>query len=147
MSDALAEFASLAADVLVRLATPHDQDSDVDSALASLEQHVGSLRGEQRSAAQALTRALARRRAGTPDHGVAQPDEALRALRLACWWASLEESRANSINIGRYLECAASAVDKLPATAREVKALLRLVAAAVDLAVHVVSKKGVHRAA
>lgn len=129
MSDALHEFAGLAANALRDIT---DQDATVhaaDEALAALEQHVGSLPREYRSAGKLVARCLWQVGSREQRRIECATEEALTWLICACRWSAMGPTYANGMHVGENLERAAAVIDAMHYELRDLKALLRAVVA------------------
>jgi hypothetical protein len=125
MSEAIHDFARLAANALSDITDPAALVNAADDALASLEQQCGSLRGPHRYAADAVANALYRLHSKQPRNPACDIENVVRWLDRACWWGALTPSFENGICVGQNLEHANVVIDGMASGLGALKELLR----------------------
>lgn len=142
MTDAIADFATLAAHALHDIAT-----GTLVDALAAVEHQLGALRREQRHAGQAVARALHRLASGQPmAHGGVEG--VVYACRCAVWWSLQSPTRQTMLEVGRCLERGAVVVDLMRADeCVHLRGLLRAVLSEVQRAVVAADREAVRHVA
>jgi len=132
MTDALHEFAHLAALALRDITDPDATVHAADEALASLEQHVTALGREYRPAARLVSRALYQLHSGVARNPECLTEEALGWLQCAARWPHMDPGLRGSWNAAKCTERASHVADQLGGNHRELRELTRAVIAAVE---------------
>lgn len=132
MSDALHEYAHLAALALRDICDPDATLHAADEALAALEQHVNALPREHRQAGKLVALWLGAMHANSKLSAASSTEQALGWLRGALRWARGGWSAGNLVCCGKDIERASGVVDHMPCEQRDLKQLLRCVIDAVE---------------
>lgn len=127
MSDALHEFADLAATALADITDPSALQSAADEALASLEQHVNALPSTHRNQGKLIARVLWQLHSGQPRAAECATEEVLNWLRKAMLLAHDGMSASGLLYCGKDIERASAILDWMPSEHRPLAELLRCV--------------------
>lgn len=133
MTDALHEFAHLAALALRDITDPDATVHAADEALAALEHHVTALGRESRYAGKLVARCAYKLHC----RDYSEPCAALVTLTSLCTvmrWAHMSAAAASLMKAGENLAMARANVDGMPRDQHELRRLLLAVANAVELA-------------
>lgn len=134
MTDAITEFAQLAAMALRDITDPDVTQTSADEALAALEQHVTALPREHRCAGKLVGRILWTAH-GDPHRTPACTTEVvLTYARTALRWAHMGAAAASLLKCGEEIGYARESVRTMPREHAELRALLKLVVDAVEQA-------------
>jgi hypothetical protein len=131
MSDALYEFAHLAALALRDITDPDATVHAADEALAALEQHVNSLPRDARNAGKLVARCCWQMRAKQTRCDCAA-GEALSWLRAAIVWTRIGQDVSDVLCAGKDIERASHIIDAMGREHAELRQLLRAVVAATE---------------
>lgn len=131
MTDAIHEFAHLAALALRDITDPDATVHAADEALAALEQHVNSLSRDSRNAGKLIARCLWQLHSKQARCDCAA-GEALSWLRAAVSWTRIGSDVSSVLCAGKDIERAACIIDAMGREHAELRQLLRAVVAATE---------------